>query len=343
MKKTILLHTLLFLMFSIFLMGLTLFIFPPEKWSLLYTEEVLDIPFVLVPVIVALILGIGTGIAQGLQEKQRQKALYQHLDSLVQGVPIGSGTKEDLGEDLTGRLSAIGEKMERQTELSRKQASERAEEREKSLQEVVAQERSRLARELHDSVSQQLFAASMMMSAINEQQEENRQLKMVEKMIHQSQLEMRALLLHLRPVPLKGKTLREGTEELLEELTQKVPLHVEKKLEDVGLEKGIEDQLFRILQESVSNTLRHAEAEKLSVQLLHRDGFILLRIEDDGKGFDAEGTASNSYGLDNMKERAFEIGGVLKVVSVKGNGTRIEVKVPYTKGGEVDDSSTVRG
>lgn len=144
-------------------------------------------------------------------------------------------------------------------------------------------------------------------------------------------------------MPLKGKTLREGTEELLEELTQKVPLHVEKKLEDVGLEKGMEDQLFRILQESVSNTLRHAEADKLVVQLLHRDGFILLRIEDDGKGFDTDRTASNSYGLDSMKERALEIGGVLKVVSVKGNGTKIEAKVPYTKGGEDDDSSTVRG
>ena len=83
---------------------------------------------------------------------------------------------------------------------------------------------------------------------------------MVEQMIHQSQLEMRALLLHLRPVALKGKNLQEGMKELLVELAQKVPLDIEWKIEDMSLDKGIEDHLFRILQESVSNTLRHAKA-----------------------------------------------------------------------------------
>ncbi|SIS40564.1 sensor histidine kinase [Salimicrobium flavidum] len=334
MKKFILFYTLLFLLFSLLLTGIIFFVFPPEEWSLLYRRDVLDVPFFLVPIITALTLGIGAGVAQGLQGKQKRKSLYRQLDYLAQGTPVDHRLSESLGEEFTSRLSAIEEKMERQTELSRKQASERAEEREKSLQEVVAQERSRLARELHDSVSQQLFAASMMMSAINEQEEGNRQLQMVEKMIHQSQLEMRALLLHLRPVPLKGKTLKEGTEELLEELTQKVPLQVEKQLEEVPLEKGEEDQLFRIIQEAVSNTLRHAEAENLTVQLLLRDEFILLRILDDGKGFDVDKASSNSYGLVNMNERALEIGGILKIVSVKEDGTRIEVKLPYKERGE---------
>ena len=95
------------------------------------------------------------------------------------------------------------------------------------MQEIIFQERNRLARELHDSVSQQLFAASMLMSAINEVKTpsddwETKQLKMVEEMIHQSQLEMRALLLHLRPVALKGKSLQDGIKELLVELSQKV-------------------------------------------------------------------------------------------------------------------------
>src|SRR5690606_36376116 len=163
----------------------------------------------------------------------------------------------------------------------------RAVEREQSLQEVVLQERNRLARDLHDAVSQQLFAASMMMSAINEgnapqDAKLKKQLQMVERMIHQSQMEMRALLLHLRPVALKGKSLQEGVEELLMELTEKVSMKVEWKVESFTLDKGIEDQLYRILQEAVSNTLRHSNAEFLQVLLILRHDNIILRIVDDG-------------------------------------------------------------
>ena len=157
-------------------------------------------------------------------------------------------------------------------------------------------------------------------------------LRLVEEMIHQSQLEMRALLLHLRPVALKGKTLQEGIQELLAELVQKVPVTIETKIEDFQIDKGIEDHLFRILQESVSNTLRHAKANQLEVLLINRDDFVILRIVDDGIGFDVEQAKTGSYGLQNMYERAVEIGGTMKMVSLKEKGTRIEVKVPMLRG-----------
>ena len=163
----------------------------------------------------------------------------------------------------------------------------------------------------------------MMMSAINETKDsteneiEAKQLKMVEEMIHQSQLEMRALLLHLRPVALKGKSLQEGMEELLMELMQKVTMDIKWKLEDFPVEKGVEDHLFRILQESVSNTLRHSKASQFEVLLIKRDGFIILRVTDDGVGFDVDEQKAGSYGLQNMYERAVEIGGNLKIVVSK--------------------------
>lgn len=197
---------------------------------------------------------------------------------------------------------------------------------------MISRERHRLARELHDSVSQQLFAASMLMSAINESKDpdapENRQLNLVEQMIHQSQLEMRALLLHLRPAALKGKSLQEGIKELLDELTQKVPIDIHEKIEDMRLDKGVEDHLFRILQESVSNTLRHAKATSLEILLIEREGLIILRVSDNGVGFALDENKAGSYGLQNMQERALEIGGTLKVVSLPDKGTRLEVKVP---------------
>lgn len=233
-------------------------------------------------------------------------------------------------------MNQVQEKLRIQTEHVQKIATERATEREQSLQEVVEQERNRLARELHDSVSQQLFAASMLMSAINEAGPPedpalNKQLNMVENMIHQSQLEMRALLLHLRPVALKGKSLQEGVEGLLKELTQKVPLEIDAKIEAFQVDKGVEDQLFRIFQESISNTLRHAKAENLQVLLLERDENIIMRVVDDGVGFQTEAVKTSSYGMQNMHERAYEVGGTLKIISLPNEGTRLEVKVPILR------------
>ena len=150
-------------------------------------------------------------------------------------------------------------------------------------------------------------------------------------MIRQSKLEMRALLLHLRPVPLKGKSLQGGIKTLLTELTEKVPMEVTWHIEDFPISKGIEDQLFRILQESVSNTLRHAKADSLEVMLIERDSHIILRVVDDGIGFNVEDVRAGSYGLQNMRERALEVGGTCKIISLPNQGTRLEVKVPQVE------------
>ena len=128
-------------------------------------------------------------------------------------------------------------------------------------------ERHRLARELHDSVSQQLFAAMMMMSALNEQairddapEMQKKQLAMVTDIINASQSEMRALLLHLRPVTLEGKSLKQGIEQLLKELETKIKISLKWDIEEFTMPSSIEDQLFRVIQELLSNTLRHAKA-----------------------------------------------------------------------------------
>ncbi|WP_027953372.1 MULTISPECIES: sensor histidine kinase [Halobacillus] len=330
-----------FLLFAVLLTAVTFAAFPVEQWSVLWTREVLDLPYGFLILLLSLFMGLVTGTAQGWYWRRQFTHIEQQLGEVVKGSPLETDTA-DLAEvkRIEDRMKQLEDKIVKQAELSQRMVTERAEEREKSLQEVVIQERNRLARELHDSVSQQLFAASMMMSAINETKDhgregEDRQLKMVERMIHQSQLEMRALLLHLRPVPLKDKTLAEGMTELLQELIQKVPLQIDWTIETFPLEKGVEDQLFRILQESVSNTLRHAKASTLSVMLLDRDQTVILKVIDDGMGFHVEEKKTSSYGLQNMEERAFEVGGVLKIVSVKGQGTRLEVKVPHRlKGGQ---------
>ncbi|RWZ58844.1 sensor histidine kinase [Halobacillus fulvus] len=339
-QRQLLVGTLTFVVFAVVLAGFTFTAFPLRSFSDLWSREVFDLPYGFLILTFSVTVGVAVGLIQGWHQRKALNDVEHQLTEIVKGNPVTyDSSKLSEIHQIERRMKQIEEKFSKQAELSRRLATERAEEREKSLQEVVVQERNRLARELHDSVSQQLFAASMMMSAINEAEGEpdvsRKQLKMVENMIHQSQLEMRALLLHLRPVALKDKTLSEGVEELLQELTQKVPMQVDWTVEEVQLDKGLEDQLFRILQESVSNTLRHAKADTLTVMLIDRDENIILRVVDDGIGFDVEEAKSSSYGLQNMQERTEEVGGMFKMVSLKNQGTRLEVKVPYAKkGGE---------
>ncbi|EIJ82147.1 integral membrane sensor signal transduction histidine kinase [Bacillus methanolicus PB1] len=318
--------------------------FPLPDWSQLWKRELMDIPFIVFLPSVCIAIGIIFGLISGLYWRKQIQTVDSCLHQIEEGRSIDEIKQSSLieFEVITQRIQKIQKQITEQTKLSQRLATEKVEDQENRIQEIISQERNRLARELHDSVSQQLFAASMLMSAINEgkplsDDRETKQLKMVEEMIHQSQLEMRALLLHLRPVALKGKSLKEGIEELLVELSQKVTMKIHWKLEEFPMDKGVEDHLFRILQESVSNTLRHSKATKLEVLLIHRDDLIILRVTDDGVGFDVEETKAGSYGIQNMYERAVEIGGTLKIVSVKQKGTRLEVKVPIMiEGGTYD-------
>ncbi|MDG5786874.1 sensor histidine kinase [Evansella sp. AB-P1] len=331
---------------TIIILFSTFLVFPLDSMGQLFHAKIFDISYLLLISIVVTASGFIIGASSGLYVKGKLHFIRDRLEEINKGIKLtekATGKDKDL-EDIPSQLLQIERKFSQQAEISQRLVTERAEEREKSLQEVVVQERNRLARELHDSVSQQLFAASMMMSAINEGNPPDdptvkKQLQLVEKMIDQSQLEMRALLLHLRPIALKEKSLQEGMDELLVELRQKVPMEIDWKIENLQLEKGIEDHLFRILQESVSNALRHSKANQLHIMLIERDDFVILRITDDGIGFNVEEAKTNgSYGLQNMEERASEIGASLKIVSVEQEGSRLEVKVPIRKkGGNSND------
>lgn len=202
--------------------------------------------------------------------------------------------------------------------------------------ELVKKERQRIARELHDSVSQQLFAMTMLLSAIQEQGSTldpvNRQLiAKVADMVDQAQSEMRALLLHLRPISLTNQTLAEGIEQLFRELETKVKINFEAKVNDVQLQAEIEDHLFRIVQELMSNSMRHAQPDMIECQLYEKDRNIYLRFSDDGIGFDTETELtgnSGGYGLKNIHERVTQLGGTVSVISFENQGTLVQIVVP---------------
>lgn len=199
---------------------------------------------------------------------------------------------------------------------------------------AITEERQRLARELHDAVSQQLFAISMTATAVGRTLEKDfdrarRQVELIEEMASVAQSEMRALLLHLRPVHLEGKTLGQALEGLLDELRQKVPMKITMEMDSVvQLLPQAEDHLFRIVQEALSNTLRHSKAQEFNIRMERHANQLRLTMRDDGVGFDMEEKKQTSYGLLTMEERVSEMGGTMHVITAPGQGTGIEIWIP---------------
>lgn len=200
---------------------------------------------------------------------------------------------------------------------------------------AVIEERQRLARELHDAVSQQLFAISMTATAVgrtieHDWQKARRQVQLIEEMASVAQSEMRALLLHLRPAHLDGKSLGHALTTLVSELQQKIPMQIEMDVDNtIVMRQENEDHLFRIAQEALSNALRHAKAENMIIKLYRLDQNIHLVIQDDGVGFDVNKRKQGSYGLLTMEERVIELGGQFRLISEIDEGTAIYVTIPY--------------
>ncbi|MNN32480.1 Sensor histidine kinase LiaS [compost metagenome] len=144
-----------------------------------------------------------------------------------------------------------------------------------------------------------------------------------------AQSEMRALLLHLRPVYLEGKELSQGLLDLVRELKTKVPMELTLEMdEELSLGKGIENHLFRIIQEAMSNTLRHSKADKMEIRIHRKMNVVKVTLRDNGVGFQLDEKKQTSYGLSTMQERVREIGGSIQFITAPGKGTRIEIAVP---------------
>lgn len=304
-------------------------------YEFLVGQEIASVPMVLFVIGGGGLFGAVVGYSIGQYTKRR----LNEISAVLLEVERGSYPKEAIftAEDelssIGKRVVALSHRLEEQAGLFQKLTNERVEWSEEMRQATISEERQRLARDLHDSVSQQLFAMSMMMSAVIAQNDRNsetvsKQLQLVENMVINAQTEMRALLLHLRPIQLEGKKLKDGIEELLTELSRKQHIHLSWHIEQIDLEKGVEDHLFRIVQEALSNMLRHSKANKMELRFRRFGKYAILKMMDDGIGFDVSQRKAGSYGLESMQERSQEIGGTFKILSFPNKGTQLEVKIP---------------
>lgn len=196
-------------------------------------------------------------------------------------------------------------------------------------QELAAiEERNRLARELHDSVKQQIFATSMQLGAARELLERDPQaakghLNEAEGLAHSARDELTQLIRELRPAALEGKGLAEALREYVEDWSRQTGILASLRVHgERALPLLIEQTLFRVAQEALSNAARHSGATQVEVSLIYDNESVALTLTDNGRGFDPA-KVKRGVGLDSMRERVRAIEGSL---TVEGSSTGATVK-----------------
>ncbi len=200
----------------------------------------------------------------------------------------------------------------------------------------VIEERNRLARELHDSMTQNLFSLTLTAEAASElvhadPARAEAEIDRIRALARDTQAELRSLIFELRPPQLEADglvaTIRKDLEVLGRAHGLKADLRVHGTPE---LDSTVEVELYRIVQEALNNALRHAKADTVEVELDAREGVITIIVRDDGVGFDPSARAirERRLGLTSMRERAERLGGTFRVESSPGAGTTVSVEVP---------------
>ena len=197
---------------------------------------------------------------------------------------------------------------------------------------AVAEERKRLSRELHDSVTQSLYTTGLILEALPEvwqshPDDAQESVYEIQRINRGALAEMRALLLELRPETITDQSLIDLLRQLTEAISARSDIAiVTSNVGDCHVPVDVRVSLYRITQEALNNIVKHAQASRAWVNLHCSDEGILLRIRDNGRGFDQQVKAPHKLGLDIIRDRVEEIGAELSITSQSGVGTQIEVK-----------------
>ncbi|MDT8307273.1 MAG: PAS domain-containing protein [Anaerolineae bacterium] len=194
---------------------------------------------------------------------------------------------------------------------------------------AVAEERNRLARDLHDAVSQTLFSASLIAEVLpaimaRDPEQGKERLAELRELTRGALAEMRTLLLELRPTALTESGLDELLRQLCDAIIGRSRLPVELSVGGDGeLPPEVQVAFYRIAQESLNNVVKHAAASQVVVRLQYEPDAVALTVTDDGRGFATDAVAPNSLGVGIMRERAEKTGMQLAIESEVGAGTRV--------------------
>jgi len=209
----------------------------------------------------------------------------------------------------------------------------------KEREVAVASERNRIARDLHDAVSQTLFAANVIAGTLAVQAERggaidtdklHSQAQMLARLIQGALAEMRMLMFELRPDALQDARLGDLLKHVIDALRCRGEFVVEQRVASSDpLSGAVRAQVYRIAQEAISNAARHSGASQVTIEWsVEAPRCAVLRVADNGKGFDASEPRPGHFGLDNLRARAKEIGALLTVTSGADQGSEVRLEVP---------------
>ena len=222
-------------------------------------------------------------------------------------------------------------------EAERARAQENLELQKKAQEAALAaqEERARIAREIHDGVAQSMYALSLSLETCADLAERENgpvlrdRLQKLVPLAKKTLLETRHYICDLKPL-LAGES---GLEAVAEnqakefEMVSGLPVSVSVQGEPFQVPMAVATGFYRLLQEALANVLKHARASKVTVDLTFEPGLVRLTVRDDGAGFDVDNLRPG-YGLDNMRDRAEEMGGTFEMTSAPDEGTCISVALP---------------
>ena len=196
-------------------------------------------------------------------------------------------------------------------------------------------ERARLARELHDETGQALTSILLGLKPLEQMvdsAEAQEALASVRELVISTLQDVRRLAVELRPSALDDFGLVPAVERLTDTFREQSGLRVdlESQLGEERLATEAETTLYRVIQEALTNVIKHAGAERVSILLQRKDSAVVAVVEDDGSGFDPASTRADALGLAGMRERVSLAGGRLQVESTPGSGTTVVAEVPLS-------------
>ncbi len=260
---------------------------------------------------------------------------------------LAVATMQFAGGDYTPRVASIHQdeigQLERQFNQMAEQLMDNISRRQQlAEQNARLEERSRISRELHDAISQDLFSLRMLADGLQEATQAGTSsadlrphISMLEQTTTSMTREMRALLLELRPTQLENLGLVGALRKLAHAYSTRLGIPVTIDVKPVSLDVKTEHALLRIAQEALANAARHSGATLISLCLVSEEHRVKLTIMDNGVGFAAnDGVEQPGLGLHIMRERVEELHGTLDLRTAPGQGTSISVNVPREVAGD---------
>jgi signal transduction histidine kinase len=258
---------------------------------------------------------------------------YAAIPILSNGQPMGvfcAASNLNLEDSTSSLLSTISDRigmaMENALLYSR-------------LREVATVEtRQKLARDLHDSVTQSLYSLVLMAASTKKlldgggnMEEVKRSTERVGEVAHQTLKEMRLLLYELRPIKLEQDGLVNALRQRVDTVENRSGIKVQTEIGDLPpLPLVVEEHLYHIALEALNNTLKHSGSPDAALKLYVENGDIVLIVSDRGKGFDVKKTMTG-MGLADIRERVQILGGELSIDAGPGSGTRLQIKIKGMK------------